>query len=210
MSHPNAFPRFPALMLAGALLLGTSAGAQESPRAPLRVHPVPVEELHERIQQVRVEGLPLSAYHLAKARAWAEAAADAYHLGERGVGMRTALSEADRLLQRLEVRDAGIPTGTARIAGASPVREDLWQQAGRLKAHPGFACAQRETARFEVMLAMAGHFDARSGWREARSYVQAAERLGRQARLRIDGCEAAQAADSSGHEGETEDRSENR
>lgn len=209
MSHRSNLAGFPILALACALL-GTGACAQEAPRAPIRFHPEPVEALHDRIQRVRVERLPLGAYHLAKAQAWTEAAADAYHLGERGVGMRTSLDEADRLLQRLEARDVAIPTGTPRIAGASPVREDLWQQAGRLKAHPGFVCAQRETARFEVMLAMAGHFDARSGWREARSYVQAAERLGREAQHRIDGCEAAQAADPGGPEREAEDRSENR
>ena len=158
------------------------------PDAASAVTPRLLEAFHGRVKSINAGGLPLRSYHLAKAQAWVDAAADMFHLGDRGPLMLQALAEADRLMVR--VADAGttLAMQTPLLAGATRLREDLWQQAATLKSMPGLRCGHAPLARFEVMLVMAGYLHAQSGWRDANAYVQASERLARQAQSQIDGC----------------------
>lgn len=177
--------------LAAALAAATAVpihAAEPDARAPTGAHPRMLEAFHERIRDTRVEGLPQGAYHLAKARAWVDAAIDVYHLGDRSAVLSRTLAEAERLLQQIDQREAPIQADTPDLAGTRRLREDLWQWAEHVKAHPGFACAQAPTARLEVMLAMSAHFAEHSGWREAKPYVLAAERLGREVQGRLAEC----------------------
>jgi len=106
--------------------------------------------------------------------------------------MLQALAQANRLMTRVADADATLAMEmtkeTPLLAGATRLREDLWQQAAAMKSLPGLRCAHAPLARFEVMLVMAGYVHAHSGWRDANAYVQASERLARQAQSQIDGC----------------------
>ncbi len=158
------------------------------PDAVGAVTPRLLEAFHGRVKSINAGGLPLRSYHLAKAQAWVDAAADLVHLGDRGPLMLQALAQADRLMTRVADADTTLAMQTPLLAGATRLREDLWQQAAAMKSMPGLRCAQAPLARFEVMLVMAGYLHAQSGWRDANAYVQASERLARQAQSQIDGC----------------------
>ncbi len=163
------------------------------PDAASAVTPRLLEAFHDRVKSINVGGLPSSSYHLAKAQAWVDAAADAYHLGDRGELMLQSLAQADRLMAQVAATDSPamamqMTKETPLLAGATRLREDLWQQAAAMKSMPGLRCAHAPLAHFEVMLVMAGYRHAHSGWRDANAYVQASERLARQARAQIDGC----------------------
>lgn len=157
------------------------------------VTPRLLEAFHGRVNSIDGGGLPSSSYHLAKAQAWVDAAADAYHLGDRGELMLQSLAQADRLMAQVAAADSPamamqMTKETPLLAGATRLREDLWQQAAAMKSMPGLRCAHAPLAHFEVMLVMAGYRHAHSGWRDANAYVQASERLARQAQAQIDGC----------------------
>ena len=163
------------------------------PGAASAVTPRLLEAFHDRVKSINVGGLPSSSYHLAKAQAWVDAAADAYHLGDRGELMLQSLAQADRLMAQVAATDSPamamqMTKETPLLAGATRLREDLWQQAAAMKSMPGLRCAHAPLAHFEVMLVMAGYRHAHSGWRDANVYVQASERLARQAQAQIDGC----------------------
>ena len=158
------------------------------PDAVSAVTPRLLEAFHGRVKSINAGGLPLRSYHLAKAQAWVDAAADMVHLGDRGPLMLQALAQADRLMTRVADADTTLAMETPLLASATRLREDLWQQAAAMKSMPGLRCAQAPLARFEVMLVMAGYLHAQSGWRDAIAYVQASQRLARQAQSQIDGC----------------------
>lgn len=181
------FPLLPALACA-LTLASMGSAAQEPAGASPAAAPSRIEVLRSRLRGIEAGSLPPGAYHLAKAQAWIDAASDLHHLGNRGPVLDETLAQAERLLRGLEARDGSPPAGTTLIPASARLREDLWEAAARMKEHPGFRCAVGATARFEVQLAMAGHFDTYSGWRHARSYVQAAERLNRQAWREAEEC----------------------
>ena len=190
---------FAALCVLQALWLLPASAAdaptvQASPVAALvpdsasAVNPRLLEAFHGRVKSINASGLPLSGYHLAKAQAWIDAAVDMVHLGDRGELTLQSLAQADRLLARVAAADTTLAMETPLVAGATRLREDLWQQAAKMKSMPGLRCGHAALARFEVMLVMAGYLHAHSGWRDAKAYVQASERLARQAQAQIDGC----------------------
>ncbi len=158
------------------------------PDSASAVTPRLLEAFHGRVKSINAGGLPLRSYHLAKAQAWIDAAADMFHLGDRGPLLLQSLAEADRLMTRVAAVDTTLEMQTPLLAGATRLREDLWQQAAAMKSMPGLRCSQALLARFEVMLVMAGYLHAQSGWRDANAYVQASQRLARQAQSQIDGC----------------------
>lgn len=199
MIAPAKVPAMLCLLQALWLLPARAADAPVAAVLPVvpdvasAVTPQLLEAFHGRVKSINAGGLPLSSYHLAKAQAWVDAAVDAYHLGDRGELMLQSLDQADRLMARLAAADSTamalqITKETPLLAGATRLREDLWQQAAAMKSMPGLRCAQAPLARFEVMLVMAGYRHAHSGWRDANAYVQASERLARQAQAQIDGC----------------------
>lgn len=186
------------LCLLQALWLGPASAADAPmaatvPDTASAVTPRLLEAFHGRVKSINAGGLPLSSYHLAKAQAWVDAAVDAYHLGDQGELMLQSLTQANRLMAHVAAADSTamatqMTTETPLLAGATRLREDLWQQAAAMKSMPGLRCAHAPLARFEVMLVMAGYRQAHSGWRDANAYVQASERLARQAQAQIDGC----------------------
>jgi len=94
------------------------------------------------------------------------------------------------------------------------IRPDLWQKAVDWKKQSGFSCGEDLVAQLEVQLVWAGHEDNQLGWRHAKPYLQAAERLAREAGRRIEACrDGASPADdlnqvSSTVEGDEEETSE--
>ena len=182
--------RKPALAIVAALVLSAGSAGAELPDPKGGVDQRVLDQMEQRVRAFNASGHALASYHFAKVQAWVDAALDAYHRGDRGPVLVAALRQADGLLSRLEAGDRTIGLDTPLIPSARRLREDLWQQAERIKHHGGLDCAERALAQFEVALVMAGHFDAASGWRDARPYVQAAERLAGQAQTSAEGCRA--------------------
>lgn len=183
-----------ALAIAAALALCAGSAEAELPDPNGGVDQRLLDQMEQRVRAFNAGGHPLASYHFAKAQAWVDAAQDAYHRGDRGPVLIATLRQADGLLSRLQSGDPAIGLDTPLLPSARRLRDDLWQRAERIKQQPGLRCAERALAQFEVTLVMAGHFDATSGWRDARPYVQAAERLAGQAQASADGCRAEPAA----------------
>ena len=182
--------RKPALAIVAALVLSAGSAGAELPDPKGGVDQHVLEQFQQRVRALNASGHALASYHFAKVQAWVDAAVDAYHRGDRGPVLVATLQQAAGLLSRLEAGDRAIGLDTPLIPNARRLREDLWQQVERIKQQPGLRCAERALAQFEVALVMAGHFDAASGWRDARPYVQAAERLAGQAQTSAEGCRA--------------------
>jgi outer membrane protein OmpA-like peptidoglycan-associated protein len=124
---------------------------------------------------------PWAAYHLAKAQAWLAAAFDARTQHDSSGAFAQSWDQAEQLTKALEQKNANISRATPLIAGAHKVREDLWLLAEKIQAAAGFRCASTRLAQFEVQLVQAGLADRALGWRHAKPYAQAAERLGKDA-----------------------------
>jgi OmpA-OmpF porin, OOP family len=124
---------------------------------------------------------PWAAYHLAKAQAWLAAAFDARTQHDNSGAFAQSWDQAEQLTTALEQKNANISRSTPLIAGAHKVREDLWRLAEKIKVATGFRCASARLAQFEVQLVQAGLADRALGWRHAKPYAQAAERLGKDA-----------------------------
>jgi len=85
---------------------------------------------------------------------------------------------------------------TAILPTSRLIRPDLWRTAGELKTARGFSCGEDLVAQLEVQLVWAGHEENQLGWRHAKPYLQAAERLAGEARRTIEACTARQPASS--------------
>jgi outer membrane protein OmpA-like peptidoglycan-associated protein len=103
------------------------------------------------------------------------------------------------LIGQLEAKKSDMGMDTLLLPTSKMIRPDLWRQAAELKKRPGFSCGEDLVARLEVQLVWAGHEDNQLGWRHAKPYLQAAERLAGDARRKIDACPIGQtvAADTS-------------
>jgi outer membrane protein OmpA-like peptidoglycan-associated protein len=102
--------------------------------------------------------------------------------------------QAHRLISQLEDKKRDISMETPLLPTSRKIRPDLWQKAADWKKHPGFACGEDLVAQLEVQLVWAGHEDKQLGWRHAKPYLQAAERLAKEAGRKIENCPAQDAS----------------
>jgi hypothetical protein len=147
-----------------------------------------IEKLQARVAKLNDSGKPLRGYHLAKAQAWLDFAADEYHENDRSRIIENALAQAEVLIGALEIDSQQIIPDTPIVGGSSKLRDDLWVTTARAKEHANFGCAAKKVAQLEVQLVWAGHEYAESGWRHASPYIQIAEDLGAQVRKLLEGC----------------------
>jgi OmpA-OmpF porin, OOP family len=168
-------------VLAFAVALG--ACAQHAPRATAAANEANdvarLVQVEARLAALQLASVDAESYAFAEARAWYEFAYDVYAQGERGRVMQQALAQAESILDRIECCGGVIHVqAPVAIANTRHVRADLWSRLARLQQHERFACAQGDIARMRVQLIAAGHAYWDFGWRHARPYVQAAQRLG--------------------------------
>ena len=155
--------------------------------------------LQKRLADINALGTPIGSYHFAKAQAWLDMAMDEYVMNDRTRVVEDALRQAGQLIGQLEAKKSEMGMETLLLPTSKLIRPDLWHQAAELKKRPGFPCGEDLVARLEVQLVWAGHEDNQLGWRHAKPYLQAAERLAGEARRKIEACPTGQtvAADTS-------------
>lgn len=152
-------------MLAALLL----AGCMQPPKTPFG--PPPPERVRsiasgldaDRMARarVRIAGMRASAsatkrYHLAKADAWLDFAADAGRVEAGGDAAEDALDQAMALLGAMD-RGRSPPLRTLHVVASSEVHPELWARVEQIKNNAGFPCAVDPLARAEVTLVWAGH-----------------------------------------------------
>ncbi|NVN90476.1 MAG: OmpA family protein [Desulfuromonadales bacterium] len=153
-----------------------------------------INRLQQRLADVNTQGTPIASYHFAKAQAWIDMAMDEYSMNDRTSVIEDALRQAYDLISQLEDKKNAIGMTTIILPTSKKIRPDLWQKAVDWKKHPGFSCGEDLVAQLEVQLVWAGHEDNQLGWRHAKPYLQAAERLAREAGRKIEACPATTAA----------------
>lgn len=136
-----------------------------------------IEGFQTRIKALNDGGVPVRDYHLAKAQCWVSFALEEYHENDRSKVIESALTEADGILDVMEIGSRPEMTAPKQIATVTKIRDDLWAKIDTLKASPGFRCATLETACLEVKLNEAGHDYEETGWRHARFNIDEAERM---------------------------------
>lgn len=147
-----------------------------------------VNGLQKRLAELNAKGTPIGSYHFAKAQAWLDMAMDQYAMNDRTRVIEDALWQALLLIEQLEAGKRGMGMETPILPTSKRLRPDLWRTAGELKGQPGFSCGEDLVARLEVQLVWAGHEENQLGWRHAKPYLQAAERLAGDARRLIEAC----------------------
>lgn len=135
----------------------------------------------------------LRSYSLAKAQCWLDVSFHEYTRNDRSAFPQQALGESVRITTYLATDAApGGPDDPAQqtplVNNAERLRADLWALAERLKAEPGFHCAEQEVACGEVELVHAGNESRQLGWRHAKPYVQIAEDLLGEAEAAVAAC----------------------
>ena len=147
-----------------------------------------IQTLQGRLAEVNKKGTPIASYHFAKAQAWLDFAMDEYTINDRSRVVEETLRQALDLIEQMEAGKKGISMYTAIIPTSSLVRVDLWKRAEELKKHANFRCAEDKVAQLEVQLVWAGHENKEFDWRHSKPYLQAAERLAREADAQIASC----------------------
>ena len=155
-----------------------------------------INRLQKRLADVNSQGTPIGSYHFAKAQAWIDMAMDEYTINDRTTVIEDALLQAAGLISQLEEKKKSIGMETMILPTSRKIRPDLWQKVVDWKKHPGFPCGEDLIARLEVQLVWAGHEDNQLGWRHAKPYLQAAERLAKEAGRKIDTCQISAAQTS--------------
>ncbi|MEY8878956.1 MAG: OmpA family protein [Leptothrix sp. (in: b-proteobacteria)] len=135
----------------------------------------------------------LRSYSLAKAQCWLDVSFHEYTRNDRSAFPQQALGESARITNYLATDAApGGPDNPAQqtplVNSAERLRADLWLLAERLKAEPGFHCAEQQVACGEVELVHAGNESRQLGWRHAKPYVQIAEDLLGEAEAAVTAC----------------------
>ncbi len=193
------------LLLPVILFVFISASASGAAESPI-LSPVParisdrvisadidtINGLQKRLADINTGGTPIGSYHFAKAQAWIDMAMDEYVMNDRTRVVEDALIQADQLIAQLEAKKSDIGMDTVLLSTSTMLRPDLWRLAGELKKNSGFSCGEDLVARLEVQLVWAGHEENQLGWRNAKPYIQAAERLAGEARKKIENCSAGQ------------------
>lgn len=131
----------------------------------------------DKLAPLKWSGNPSDIYNLAKTQAWLDFAFDARAQRDTSGAVGEALAEAHRLAALLETKANDIGLDTPIIPSALKLRDDIWLKAGEMKRHQGFRCAAARIAQFEVQLVQAGHAEKELGWRHAKPYIEAVERL---------------------------------
>lgn len=147
-----------------------------------------IEWVQERLADLNDGGIPISSYPFAKAQAWLDFALDEYTENDRSPVVEEALRQAVLLIERLEEGEDTVPMSTRIIPSSGIIRPDLWEKAETMKKDVNFRCAEDRVAQLEVQLVWAGHENREFGWRHANPYLQAAERLARDAEEQIAAC----------------------
>ena len=142
----------------------------------------------------------VDSYAMAKAQCWLDVSFHEYTRNDRSAYAQLAMDESVKLTNAMQytlpnaadggmgaLRGVGIGTQTAER-----VRNDLWAQAERLKATPGFGglgnCGERQVACAEVELDHAANEYRQQGWRHSRPYIQIAENNLKQAAVAVQQC----------------------
>jgi OOP family OmpA-OmpF porin len=165
-----------------------------------------IQALQERLATLDDEEVPIVGYHFAKAQAWLDFAMDEYTINDRTRVVEEALRQALDIIEQLEMGAEHIALATPIIPTSTMVRADLWEKAEALKKNvDSFRCAGDKIAQLEVQLVWAGHEERELGWRHAKPFLQAAERLAREADARMEACppriaEPAQPVDTAAEE----------
>ena len=146
------------------------------------------EAAQARIKALNQRGRPLRDYHLAKAQCWLDVSFHEYTRNDRGAFPQEALDQSLALVQLMEQNAAPLPMDTALVNNADRLRPDLWELAGKVKAHEGLQCVAPRVACAEVELVHAGNENRQQGWRHANPYVQMAEELLAPAVATADAC----------------------
>jgi hypothetical protein len=136
-----------------------------------------MQGLQKKLAELNKKGVPIGSYHFAKAQAWLDFALDAYTMNDRSHVVEEALGQAVDIIGQLEAGKKDIGMTTPILPTSAVIRPDLWERAEKLKKHRNFRCAADKVAQLEVQLVWAGHEDKELGWRHAKPYLQAAERL---------------------------------
>ncbi|MFH1026430.1 MAG: OmpA family protein [Pseudomonadota bacterium] len=195
------------LLLPVILCVFLSASASGGAESPI-LSPVParisdrvisadidtINGLQKRLTDINSGGTPIGSYHFAKAQAWVDMAMDEYVMNDRTRVVEDALIQADQIIVQLEAKKSDIGMDTLLLPTSTMLRPDLWRLAAELKKNSGFSCGEDLVARLEVQLVWAGHEENQLGWRNAKPYIQAAERLAGDARKKIENCSASQMA----------------
>lgn len=147
-----------------------------------------INSLQKRLANINSGGTPIGTYHFAKAQAWIDMAMDEYVMNDRTAVIEDTVRVAHELILQLEERKSGISMETSILPTSKKIRADLWQKAADWKKHAGFPCGEDLVAQLEVQLVWAGHEDNQLGWRHAKPYLQAAERLAKEAGRKIESC----------------------
>lgn len=148
-----------------------------------------MQGLQGRLAALNGKGVPIASYHFAKAQAWLDFAMDEYTVNGRSRVVEETLRQALGLIEQLESGNREIGMATPIIPTSAMVRPDLWEKAEALKKNADFLrCAGDKIAQLEVQLVWAGHEEQELGWRHSKPYLQAAERLAREADGLIAAC----------------------
>ena len=147
-----------------------------------------MQALQGRLAELNKKGVPIASYHFAKAQAWLDFALDEYTINDRSRVVEEALRQALDLIEQMEAGKKDIDMSTPIIPTSIVVRTDLWNKAKTLKKHVNFRCAGDKVAQLEVQLVWAGHEEQELGWRHSKPYLQAAERLAREADAQMASC----------------------
>lgn len=148
-----------------------------------------INSMQKRLADVNTNGTPIATYHFAKAQAWIDMAMDEYAMNDRTAVIEDTVRTAQELIVQLEAKNEHITMETPLLPTSKMLRPDLWKKANDWKKHPGFSCGEDLVAQLEVQLVWAGHEDNQLGWRHTKPYLQAAERLAKEAGRKIEACQ---------------------
>ncbi len=144
-----------------------------------------LDALQQRLARLNGAAVPIASYHFAKAQHWLDFARCERDANDRSEVVRAAAEQAQDIIEQLEAGHTNLTKETKLLKTSRRIRSDLWQLAEELKRHPDFCRGEDVVARLEVQLVWAGHEERQLGWRSARPFVQAAERLAREAQTKI-------------------------
>lgn len=147
------------------------------------------EAAQGRIKAQNDRGIRVANYYLSKAQCWLDTSFHEYNRRDQSGYPEEAYAESMKIVMALE-KDANPNPGiyTPFLGDADELRIDLWNRLANLKAHRGFECAAQKIACAEVELVHAGSRNNRSGWRNAKPYIQIAEDLTTEAQRAAEHC----------------------
>lgn len=178
-----------------SLVLVAAACASPPTPGPMELRPAPARITDEAIAadmevfrrwQERLDGIAGQTaptdinrrYWVAKAEAWLAFAREEYWANDRGVVVDSSLAEAVKIINTLAAGETPeVPLPTQPIAGTRTVRDDLWAEVARFKAHPRFRLVPEDVARLEIQLLRAGHDGEDGAACSAEPHAQASVKL---------------------------------